>query len=104
MTIPTTAKTTFTELVELAGKEILEHPTLWSHLETRPRLEILCLSSQRPSRLSTQNLRSWSAVGEVWEEGGGGMEAAEAVVVAEEVEDVEVVEVEAGGEEPCLEI
>ena len=46
-------------------------------------------------------------MGEVEEEGGGEMEAVEAVVVAEdeeEVEDVEVVEVEAGGEEPCLEI
>ena len=46
-------------------------------------------------------------MGEVEEEGGGGMEAVEAVVVAEdeeEAEDVEVVGVEADGEEPCLEI
>ena len=40
-------------------------------------------------------------MGEVEEEGGGEMEAVEAVVA---VEDEEVVEVEAGGEEPCLEI
>ena len=40
-------------------------------------------------------------MGEVEEEGGGEMEAVEAVVA---VEDEEVVEVEADGEEPCLEI
>ena len=47
-------------------------------------------------------------MGEVEEEGGGEMEAVEAVVAVEDEEEVEedeeVVEVEADGEEPCLEI
>ena len=47
-------------------------------------------------------------MGEVEEEGGGEMEAVEVGVAVEDEEEVgedeEVVEVEADGEEPCLEI
>ena len=47
-------------------------------------------------------------MGEVEEEGGGEMEAVEVVVAVEDEEEVgedeEVVEVEADGEVPCLEV
>merc|ERR1719234_2219944 len=73
-TIPTTARTTSTELVARVGKATQAPHTHCLPLEMLQRLEILCLSSLRLSRWSTQSLRNLWVAEEVEEEDDGGME------------------------------
>merc|ERR1712072_331330 len=95
MTTPTTARTTFTELVALVARETLAPATLSSPPGMLPRPKIWCLFSLRLSRWSTRSCRSSSLSEEAVEEEEE-VEVEDAVVedameVVGEVEDGECV-------------